>query len=464
MMGAAAVLPILGAGRGGLARADAEPMVALDLEVVTVTDTSVIITWTSVSAVRADERGRPLPVAADTELRIGPADSTAPPRPVLSDPDWTPFHYAEVHGLEPGRQYRFEAYSNGCRAVPTLVATARGGTPESAGLVTTLTPPPGRHLRTVALSNDVHYGEEVSGLVAAGQPPGFRQQPGLPPYPAVMFEAMLEDLRRPDRGADHLVVAGDLTDEASAADSAAVRAGLDGWGRAGVDYFVSRGNHDRPHRGAEYSGCSTVPAAPDHHDCWGDVFAPRQRMQQFDLGGLRVLSVDTTALDGSGGTVERDQMAQVRDALRADPDRPTLVFGHHPVTVEAGLSNLGGPGFVLNQQDSRELQDLYARSPGVFLHHAGHTHRNRRTRPDTAAAVEFLEVGAVKEYPGGYGLLRLYEGGYTVNFYKTRSALARQWSQRSRGEFFGLIPEYVLGTVEDRNHVVIRDLTGLAAT
>lgn len=461
MIGAAAVLPVLGVGRGGVAGAAAEPMWVRDLEVVTITDTTLIVTWATVSAVRVDDHGMPLPVAADTELCIGPADSPGSPRMVFHEAGPTPFHYAEVTGLEPGRPYRFEAYSNGLRAVPTLLATARPGVPESTGLVTTLVPPPGRLLRTIALSNDVHYGEEVSGLVAAGLPPGFRQESGLPPYPEVMLTAMLGDLRAPDRGADHLLVAGDMTDEASPEDSQQVRALLDGWGDAGTDYFVSRGNHDRPHAGDEYVGCSVLPAS-DHHDCWGDVFAPRQVMRSFDLGGLRLLSVDTTAFKGSGGVVEPAQMAQIRDALRADPDRPTLVFGHHPVTSEAGLTNVAGPGFVLNQPDSRQLQDLYARSPGVFLHHAGHTHRNRRTRPDTAAAVEFLEVGAVKEYPGGYSLLRLYEGGYTVNFYKTRSDLARQWSHRSRGEFFGQIPEYTLGTAEDRNHVVVRDLSGLA--
>ena len=30
------------------------------------------------------------------------------------------------------------------------------------------------------------------------------------------------------------------------------------------------------------------------------------------------------------------------------------------------------------------------------------------------------EVGAVKEYPGGFTLLRIHSGGYALNFYKTR--------------------------------------------
>ena len=70
-------------------------------------------------------------------------------------------------------------------------------------------------------------------------------------------------------------------------------------------------------------------------------------------------------------------------------------------------------------------------------------------------------MAAVKEYPGGYGLLRMYEGGYMVNFYKTRTPAAKRWSATTRAEYFGLLPDYTLGTCADRNHVVLRDFSGL---
>ena len=35
---------------------------------------------------------------------------------------------------------------------------------------------------------------------------------------------------------------------------------------------------------------------------------------------------------------------------------PTVVFGHHPVTAESGLTNLAGPNFVLNRSDALTLQ------------------------------------------------------------------------------------------------------------
>jgi hypothetical protein len=65
--------------------------------------------------------------------------------------------------------------------------------------------------------------------------------------------------------------------------------------------------------------------------------------------------------------------------------------------------------------------------------------------------VPFFEGGAVKEYPGGYTVVRLYESGYLVHFYKTAAPECRAWSERSRGEYLGLYPYYVLGGLSDRN-------------
>lgn len=439
-----------------------------DVEVVSLTDTSVVVTWFTGSAADVDRYGRPKPVPTDTELLLGDVGSADSMKTVLhvTDPA-TPFHHAEVTGLEPGRTYAFEARSQGQVAQPTsLQFPGVGGSEDPPGQFTTLATPAGRHLFTLALSNDLHMGETTAGIITGSYPPAFTQDTGLPPYPEVMLTGMLDDLRKPDRAADRLLVAGDLTAEAEPKDVARVRQLLDGYGRLGQDYFVTRGNHDRPHVGTGYSTCTVVPDAADHHDCWGDVF-PLRRQQMFatEIGGLRVVGLDTTTLDDAGGTLDDQQLSDVRHELRKDRDRPTLLFGHHPVTWESAVTTAAGPSFDLDQAKARSLEELYTKTPGVFFHHSGHTHRNKRTfaQDDAGHRVEFLEVGAAKEYPGGYSLLKVYSGGYMVTFCKTRSDLARQWSQRTRGEYFGVWPHYTLGTNADRNHTVNRDLSGLTA-
>ncbi|MGH6657524.1 MAG: metallophosphoesterase family protein [Actinocrinis sp.] len=242
---------------------------------------------------------------------------------------------------------------------------------------------------------------------------------------------------------------------------------LDGWGTFGRNYFVARGNHDRPRVGADYAGCTAVPGATDHHDCWGDAFdLQRQQLSLHEVGGLRIAALDTTTLDDAGGTMDAEQLSDLKRALHKDRDQPTILFGHHPVTYESAVTTAAGPAFDLDRASAVALERLYDKTPGVFLHHSGHTHRNKRTfavdeSRNPKQSVEFLEVCATKEYPGGYSLIKVYTGGYMVSFYKTRTPLAQAWSHRSRGEYYGLYPNYTLGTIGDRNHTVTRDLSGL---
>jgi hypothetical protein len=283
-----------------------------------------------------------------------------------------------------------------------------------------------------------------------------------------MLEAMLADLRAPDRGAERLLIAGDLTSNGLSAEATRARQLLDGWGTLESDYFVTRGNHDRSRAGASWSTCTVVrDASPEHHDCWGDVFPyPLQTIQSYEAGGLRIIGLDTTTLDAPGGTMSASQLGDLEDELRRDPDRPTLVFGHHPVTYESAVTAGAGPAFNLDRPSAVALQRLYARAPGVFFHHSGHTHRNKRTflvddAQNPIESIEFLEVGAAKEYPGGYTLLRMHTGGYMVSYYKNRASLALTWAQRTRRQYYSLYPHYMLGTIADRNHTVTRDLSGL---
>ena len=471
---------------------------AQDLELVTVTDTSFVLTWyTSGTPARGVPHvldAAPDPVAADGVVRYG----TDPGNLDRVAVEWggdTAHHYVEITGLQPGTTYYYQAISAGVIATPRLVPQlsfppdglvlprnptsgqleavltklVASGVAHSAspGLVTTLVPPPGRLLFTLALSNDLHVGETIGDLAAADVPPGFSPAPELPPYPIVMARTMTRDAAA--RGADVLVVAGDLSVAGRPGELTASKAVLDrfgtlalsGWLGSG-DYVIARGSHDRPGTGPEHAGC---PAIGDgHHDCLREVYdLPHGRLTTTEVGGLRLVGLDTTTLAGPGGAIGDDQFAALADVLAVSPHQPTLVFGHHPVTDESAATAIGGPSVTLKRADAARLQQLYAATPGVFLHHSGHTHRNLRTHSPVAPGVEFLEVAATKEYPGGFALLKIYAGGYMVNFYKSSSDLARQWSQVSSSQYLGLYPAYTLGTTADRNHVVRRDFSALSA-
>jgi hypothetical protein len=372
--GLAAAVPAIVGGVSTPAKASTDNLLVTDLEVATVTDTSVIITWFTGSPTETDTYGFPQPVAADTQLQLGDVDLTTLSivpgslKTVFQDDTATPYHYAEVTGLEPGKLYAYVATSNGQQAQQSSIQypVGVGGSLDYPGTFTTLTTPPGKYLFTLALSNDLHFGEGESGIIENNWPPAFEQDSGLPPYPTVMLQAMLGDLRQPDRAADRLLVAGDLTSDGYKSEATGVKQLLDGWGTLQKDYFVARGNHDRSRNGTDWDTCTVVPNTnPTHYDCWGDVFPyPLQQLQSYEVGGLRIVGLDTTMLDAAGGTMGAAQLAELKNVLSKDKDRPTLLFGHHPITYESAATTEAGPSFDIDRPTAIALQKMYGETPG----------------------------------------------------------------------------------------------------
>ena len=442
--------------------------VPLNLELVTVTDTSCVLTWFTGDPASPDEYGRPRPVPADTVLELGTTPTSL--QRIVDRNDETPYHYVEVTGLEPGRAYFFRATSNGIGAVPTVIppSLTGGGSVDTteAGTFTTLIPPAGDLLMTLCWANDMHIGEMTSGLAysdsrlpSGGFPPGYAVDPDNP-YWKFMAEAAVAESR--ERGAELMLVNGDLTSGAEPVDMQLARSIMDGFGRYRRDYFVTRGNHDRAHSGETWSTCEPDAANPEYNDCLRDYFfGDRPTYFSFDRKGVHFVGLDTNDVYTGTGQMETEQLEWLEADLAASSGRPTFVFGHHPISEEASATAAPPIVFTLDAEDARRVEATAAQHSVIGVYSA-HTHRNKVTHSTATGDVPYIELGAVKEYPGGYGIVRLYEGGYMVNFYKTSADPARAWSERSRGEYLGLYPYYTLGTLRDRNFVVSADLSDAA--
>ncbi|MFJ3775728.1 metallophosphoesterase [Streptomyces sp. NPDC090075] len=434
-------------------------LAAVHLELVTLTEDRAVLTWHTAQPGTDDGTGRMLPAVTEGEVVYG----THPARlnRTAGEDRPTANHHVELTGLEPGQTYYYQARSHGVPATPTALHLVRGnaagtsrhglGSPGGPYSFTTPQPPPGRHLLSLALCNDLHIGETIAGLVA-GVPflRGVSQRTGLAPYPELMSRAVVDEAR--DRGAQLLLAAGDISAGGGPRDLAQARRILDGFGTHGRDYLVVRGNHDRGMR---------------ENDPFHRVFGGQDRPGYFehDVGGLRIIGLDTYDKRGNGadtGGLGAEQLSWFRRRLRAHREQPTVVFGHHPLTVRDALFPVS-PGQRLSRRQARAILRAYATAPGVFLHHAGHTHRNKRTRLPLAPHVTLQEVGAAKEYPGGFLLLRIHSGGYALNFFRARAAEALEWTERSRRQAGGLWPYHALGrTVADRNSVAAHDLSGIS--
>ncbi|MFJ8020449.1 metallophosphoesterase [Streptomyces sp. NPDC096311] len=455
-----ALLRTAAARRAG--RRHPDSLIAVHLELVTLAEDRAVITWYTGIPGTDDGFGHPLPAVTEGEVVYG----THPARlnRTAAEDGPTAHHYVELTDLEPGQTYYYRAGSRGVAATPTPLHLVRGNAVGTSlhGLgsvggpysFTTPQPPPGRHLLSIALCNDLHLGETAAGLVA-GIPliRGVSQAPGLAPYPETMSRALVEEARR--RGADLLLAAGDVSADGAPRDLAEARRIMDGFGTHGQDYFVVRGNHDRPGQpGAAF------------HDAFLDTFHDGAGPAYFarDLGGLGIIGLDTYEKEGAGGDaggLGAEQLSWFRARLKERGDQPTVVFGHHPLAVRDSVFPMGR-GQRLDRRQARAILDAYAAAPGVFLHHAGHTHRNKRTVLPQAPHVTQQEVSAVKDYPGGFCLLRIHSGGFALNHYKPGGAPAREWAERSRRVAGGLWPHHALGrSVTDRNSVTVRDLSGV---
>jgi hypothetical protein len=350
----------------------------------------------------------------------------------------------------------------------------------NGGVFTTLVPPPGSEIGRVAWVNDLHVGESISGLFVGndqlpggGFPPGFPADPDNP-YWRFMTEAMTVEAAA--RGATLLLANGDVTGSADPAQVGNARRLLDGFGTLGSGeqgpdgvrlvtaggaptYFVTRGNHDRAHAGPEYADCPPVEGNPELYDCYRGTFAESfiagttRFAASFgnDTHRYRFVGLDSNDVATGAGQMPDEQI----DFLLAQLDvgEATIPLFHHPVGDRATVFSAPPIVFGVPQDQSAAFRAALADRDNLAGVYNGHTHRNLRTTSTETGDVPYFEGGAVKEYPGGYTIVRLFEGGYIVNFYKSSTPEARAWSERSRGEYLGLYPYYTLGELGDRNWV-----------
>lgn len=112
------------AGAGNARAASANGLYAQDLELVTVTDTSFVLTWftadSATPAIPYDPDAEPAAVATDGLVRYG----THPARLDRVAVEWggdTAYHCVEVAGLRSGQTYYYQALSAGVPATPRLI-------------------------------------------------------------------------------------------------------------------------------------------------------------------------------------------------------------------------------------------------------------------------------------------------------------------------------------------------------
>lgn len=85
---------------------------------------------------------------------------------------------------------------------------------------------------------------------------------------------------------------------------------------------------------------------------------------------LRLIAIDSTAVGERGGVFCPARQAWLEEVLSEQPDRPTLLFIHHP-PFDVGDQYVGG---YRRSEDAAALTDLVSRHPQVEGMLCGHVH------------------------------------------------------------------------------------------
>src|SRR4051812_4023373 len=408
----------------------APPARADNAELVTVTPDSAVATWTTATP-------------SDTTVCWG--RQSAGER-CSTEESGTTRHYAVIDGLAEGTAYAYELRSNGSVEAPSL---------PNPGSFTTLTPPGGRHLFDFALLNDTHVGEGCAGtalndpLLGSSVPPCF----SAPDYAGRMDAGMVDEIAR--RRIPLTVINGDVTAEARPAEVAEAKQIFT---RLPGTVLLARGNHDRVHNDPAHAPCS-----PDH-DCFRTYFHPGRSPGRIygatDFYGYHFVMLDSVAGSSTGDLTDAAQNEWLANDLAAHRKTPTFVFFHHPASEYADTFQeepviFGVPPY----NGGTEFLDTVAANPQIVGVLQAHTHRNFNSYGMKAGnRTPFIENGTSKEYPGGYSVISVYQGGYTRSYFRPREcAFCREWTETTRQEYFGLAPQYLLGSLGTRNFSHVYD-------
>jgi 3',5'-cyclic-AMP phosphodiesterase len=172
----------------------------------------------------------------------------------------------------------------------------------------------------------------------------------------------VETLLREDPRPDVVLLTGDLVDGGAPAEYATLRALL---APLPMPVLVIPGNHDE--RGA------LARAFSDH------AYLPRAGFLHYVVEDhpMRLIGLDTIVPGQTGGTLCAERLDWLEARLASAPDRPTLIFMHHP-PFATGIAHMDDIG--LDPGAGAALAAVIRHHPQVERIVAGHVHRTIHVR------------------------------------------------------------------------------------
>ena len=159
-----------------------------------------------------------------------------------------------------------------------------------------------------------------------------------------------------------VVASGDLVDTGTAAEYGRLRELL---APLPMPVYLMPGNHDeRSALRAEFRDHDYLPAGGTLH-------------YAIETQVLRLIMLDTVVPGMDGGALDAPQLEWFAATLAAAPDKPALVFMHHP-PIRTGISGMDEIG--LAPEGAARLGAIVSRHRQVECISCGHVHRGIETR------------------------------------------------------------------------------------
>jgi hypothetical protein len=386
----------------------AQELVVSYEEIVTLTDTEIVITWVT------DQ-------PSDTTITYWRDDETQRKSVTLEED--VIYHYCCLQGLEPGTTYHYYTSSGGVQGKPC---------PRSPGTFTTFESP-GKYLFSFATMNDLQVGTAGAFI------PGMYLRSA-----AQSAEWACNDID--DQEVAFVIIKGDITGSGRREELITAKHIFD---RLWCPYWVVPSPLDvKP--GYEKSRNDTI---------YKEVFNLNQTYYSFDYevngSKFRFICLDSTyetidLPDIVGGTyIAEEQMEWLEEELEksAEEGIPAFIFLRHPLQPNISMGMLGS----LSYEDSSHLIKLlrqYKNVWGVFS--GGYFHRNA-VHHSSLLSFPLVETASTVDYPRGYNIYKIYTGGYIQAFYKINDLRATEGSRK--GVFLGLGDSFMYGSLSDRNFV-----------
>ncbi|HET7635350.1 MAG TPA: phosphodiesterase [Burkholderiales bacterium] len=177
---------------------------------------------------------------------------------------------------------------------------------------------------------------------------------------AASLQRCVAQLRRLDPVPDVVLATGDLTDFGRPDEYAFLRELLE---PLKMPVYLIPGNHDE--RGAFREA---------FRDC---AWMPDDEFVQYTLEDypLRLIALDTVVPQQGGGTLCEKRLAWLEARLAEAPQRPTLIFMHHP-PFRTGIAHMDRIGL----DNAEAFGRIVARHPQIEKIICGHLHRAIDTR------------------------------------------------------------------------------------